>query len=111
MTRVIDHIAEFAVATSYGDLPPGASSMVVDAITDAYGVGVAGSQEDAATAVLRVIATSPGSLPIPLLGTDLTSSELDASLYLTAVVLILLQAAWTLLEVVFSHMRPAGATQ
>jgi 2-methylcitrate dehydratase PrpD len=81
MTRVIDQIAEFAVSTSFGDLPTGASSMVVDAITDAYGVGVAGSQEDAAKAVLRVIGTSPGSSPIPLLGTDLTSSELDASLY------------------------------
>ncbi len=33
---------------------------------------------------------------------------LDATLYFTAIVLILVQAAWTLLEVVFAHMRPAG---
>lgn len=36
---------------------------------------------------------------------------LDATLYFTAIVLILIQAAWVLLEVVFAHMRPPEATK
>ncbi len=36
--------------------------------------------------------------------------ELDATLYFTAIVLILSQAAWVLLELVFAHMRPPAAT-
>ena len=59
-------------------------------------------------ATVLVVGAMALALIVVVLG---VAPELDASLYLTAVVLILLQAAWTLLEVVFSHMRPAGATQ
>ena len=37
--------------------------------------------------------------------------QLDATLYFTAVVLILIQAAWVLLELVFAHMRPPAAAR
>ncbi len=37
--------------------------------------------------------------------------ELDATLYFTAIVLILIEAAWVLLELVFAHMRPPAATR
>jgi hypothetical protein len=50
-----------------------------------------------------------GAMAVALIAVVLgVSPELDSTLYFTAAVLILLQAAWTLLEVVFAHMRPAA---
>ncbi len=48
-----------------------------------------------------------GAMVIALLVVVLgLAPRLDSTLYVTAIVLILVQAAWVLLEVVFAHMRP-----
>lgn len=66
---------------TYKDLPANATGFVTDAITDALGVGMAGSREESALALLRVLPTSKVSNGVALLGTELTASESDAALY------------------------------
>ncbi len=57
-------------------------------------------------ATLLVVGTMTLALVVVVLG---LATEHDAALCFTAIVLILLQSAWTLLEVVFAHMRPPTA--
>lgn len=81
MTSTMDRIAGFVTALRFDDLPDRAVEVAVDAITDAVGVGLAGSREPLATPLLSTISPTPASRGVPLLGTTRYAAPADAALY------------------------------
>lgn len=86
MSRALERIADFIADLSFLDLPGRAVEVATDAITDALGVGLAGSQEPLAVPLLATQPCSPNGPGAPLLGTTLRASAADAALYNGAVI-------------------------
>ncbi|MHB8393219.1 MAG: MmgE/PrpD family protein [Candidatus Dormibacteria bacterium] len=78
---LLSQIADFVCSVGSLDLPTGAIDLVTDAITDAIGVGVAGSREGLAPRLRQVIGSQRAGGSVPLLGTDESSTEMEAALY------------------------------
>lgn len=78
MPTTVERIAEFVTSTGSDAVPAKAAPLVVDAITDALGAGLAGSAEPLAGPLREVVGTAPG--PVPVIGTSATTSETDAAL-------------------------------
>lgn len=81
-TPIVDRIAEFVASTGPDQVPAKAVPIVVDAVTDAVGVGLAGSREPLAGPLREVIGTAGGA--VPLLGGG-TAGEGDAAVFNGAV--------------------------
>lgn len=81
MTSTLDSIAGFAAGLRFADLPDRAVTVAVDAITDAVGVGLAGSREPLATPLLATLPAADASGGVPLLGTTRHAALADAALY------------------------------
>jgi 2-methylcitrate dehydratase PrpD len=74
-------VARFVADARFEDIPAHALKFATDAITDAVGVGLYGSRQPIAQALLRVIGTSRSDADHLLLGTSLRAAAVEAALY------------------------------
>ncbi len=86
MIRVIDQIAGFVQRIDYTDLPAEVSETAVDAMTDAVGVGFAGSREPIAAAIRTALDIESGPDGPALIGFTGRCSAGTAALYNGAVI-------------------------
>lgn len=86
MTPTSERIASFATDLRFGDLSDQAVRVAVDAITDAFGVGLAGSREPLTAPLLATLPPAPSPDGVPMLGSPRRAWHADAALYNGAVI-------------------------
>lgn len=84
--RVIDAIADAVVGVRFRDLPEGVVTTIVDAVTDAVGVGIAGSREPIATALLDGLDVTHTPGKSPLIGVAGSTAATTSALFNGAVI-------------------------
>lgn len=86
MNGVTARFAGFVANARFEDLPPEATRLITDAITDSVGVGLIGSRQPMADIILRTIPTSSAASEHLLLGARSRANVLEAALYNGAII-------------------------